>query len=382
MRFYLLFLCLFVVQPTWSLTLDWKGFSRTEVYYEASSETSYYGNFHLILKPEIQVVDGLSVFSRLDLYSFDESFKQSYLLGERQTGVIFSKGIKSSEEKLKPLFLNLSQIYITYETEFFKLKLGRAPYHFGLGITYSAETSPFDHWISTFNQLAFYFEYSSFYVQPSIFLTSDKDALSVNQIGLQGDNWNIETLIRYSLKSSKFFIETFGAYKDNFVDTKLSLSYFSEDEDQLKLAVIFEGGVDLPIGLSPRFEVKSGYVSKEFFVHPNYDVALLLGNRLTHPVVATQSESTLNELIIAEGRISDKAYVSPRLSFSFLQDTLKITPIVSVDYILSLKKLHYEFDLQAHYNLEENFSILIQGGVLPSAEKIYYGLLAQAAVTF
>ena len=372
-----------MVQPSWSLTLDWKGFSRTEVYYESSPEDVYYGNLHLILKPEIKVTDSLSIFTRLDLYPFS-AFEQDDL-GQGQAEniflnrAVFLNSIKSLEEagSADPLFFNLSQIYLTYKTEFFNFKLGKAPYHFGLGVTYSAETSSFDNWISTFNQMAFYFEYSSFYFQPS-FLLVGKDLLSVNQIGMQGNEWNAEALVRYNFKFSKFFVEAFGVYKQDSIDTKLSISYSFEDEDSLKLAVIFEGGVDLPINLASRFDLKAGYVSEEGSLHPNYDVSLLIGNRMTKSLDGFSP----NEASIVEGQISDMTYLSPRFSFYFFQDILKITPIVSFNYGLSEKELLYEFDLQAHYNLEENFSILIQAGFLPGLKKNYYGLLTQAAVTF
>ncbi len=404
-KLYFLFVFLFIAQPAWSLTLDWKGFSRTEVYYENSRpiirdktlsktevhygvnpEKFYYGNFHLVLKPEIRVIDGLSVFSRLDLHPFSPSVYSSS--NRRQTGVVFLNSIESSKstEESNLLFLNLSQIYVTYKTEFFKLKLGKAPYHFGLGVTYSAETSPFDHWISTFNQMALYFEYSHFYLQPSVFL-DDGETISINQIGMQGDKWNVEALVQYNLTEEESFIEAFGTYKEGSVDTKLSVSYFfadNEDKDNEELAVVFEGGIDLPIRLSPRFELKGGYASEWFRIHPNYNVALLLGNRVINLRETKKTQlSDDDELAIAEGRIHDVAYLSPRISFHFLQDTLKITPIVSLDYKLSDEKLRYELDLQAHYKLEENFSVLIQGGVLRVLEKNYiYGFLAQAAVTF
>ena len=361
-----------MVQPSWSLTLDWQGFSRTELYYEASPEASYYGGIHLVLKPEIQVVDSLSIFSRLDLYPLESS----YDLENRQTGFIFLNSFKDSGEfdKLSPLFFNLSQIYLIYRSDYFQMKLGRAPYHFGLGVTYSAETSPFDHWISTFNQLAFYFEYSLFYFEPSLWLKG-KDLLSVNQIGLRLENWDIGALIRYDVLKSQFFLETLGRYKADSLEAHLSFSYLSESN----LALIFEGGMDLPIGLVPRLELKTGYISKDFFVHPNYDVALLLGNRSMNLLPL---ETASNPLRIDEGRMNDSAYLSPRVTFNFLKNSLKLTPVVTLDYKLSEKILNYELDLNMHYQLEDNFSVSIQAGMLLAAKKSYYGLLTQAAVTF
>lgn len=400
LKFYFLFIFLFPI-PSWSLTIDWEGFSRVEAYYSKDENKNYYGNLHFVLKPEIQVIDGLSVFFRADLYSFEKDRDVLNLLLsqqsiQQQTGYVFLNNNKDLQAQASSLFLNLSQVYIQYKTDILKLKIGRAPYHFGLGLTYSAKTNPFNHWVSVLNQATLYFEYFQFYFQPSVFYTSSSQFAAVLQGGIASDNWKVEALYHHGLsvdgkitpvdettntvvnstdvtKSSRStFLEVFGTHKKSIIENKLSVIYSFKDSADVALA--YEGILELPINLSPQLELKAGYVPADLSFHPNYDVALLLWNRLV-----TTADKTSN---IAQGKISDVAYFSPRISFKAQNDTLKITPIISVDYRLSNKTFHYELDIQAIYKLERKFSVLLQGGLLKSADKINYGLLAQAAVTF
>ena len=388
-----------MIQPVGAVTFDWQGFSRVEFYHSQTPKDKFnYGNFHTVLKPRIQVVDGLSVYGRLDLFPLKhmltetEAFtKLEGSFAERQTGLVFVQNSKMLSLKKEDtlLMLSLSQFYFTYETDFFKFQLGKAPYHFGLGVTHSAETDAFDHWITHLDQVSAYFEYFQFYVQPLVYRWGSKLYASV-QGGMTQENWGVEAFYRYDVDTSETFAEVFGRYNHPLFDGRLSVSYFFEEA--LKLGVAFEGAAFLPHPF-PQLEIKAGYASEGFYFHPNYDVALLLWNRQTHVSSAhpKDKQDELKSLLVSfldmgeeivAGRVNGVAYFSPRVSFSFVDDSVQVQPVVSVGYDLTDNDLYYEADLNLKYSLENNFSVSLQGGALYGDGEIFYGVLSQATVTF
>ena len=363
----------------WSLSFDWSGFTRLEGYYQNSSDHNYYGDYHFVLQPKIHVVDGLSVIGRLDLNSLGETLfspSEAY----RQTGLVllYAENSKRKELDFKALFFTLSQIYLDYETEFFKIRLGRAPYHFGMGVSYFASQNPFQHWVSVYDQLSVYLEYAPFYLQPSLFYQKENSALGVLQAGLLKEDWELKALVQYDFKDHSL-AELFGQYKKANWEIKSSVSYVFQEE--INMAFALEASAKIPATIPVRFEIKTGGAFGDFLFHPNYDLALLFGNRyITEQNNLQNSDSAFVQ--IAQGQVQNSIYLSPRLLFSVLNDNLKIRPLLLLARGLDSKKFDYEFDLEGIYQLDESLFFSLKGGLFYTEKEFLFALLAQTAVSF
>lgn len=373
--FAFLFLSVFSFSA-WSLSFDWSGWSRVEAYYQHTPKQNYYSSYHFVLEPDIQVIDGLNVTSRLELSALNEKSLFSSSEFERQTGIVFIYGEDSEQKELEStsLFLRFSQIYIDYQSEFFKVRLGRAPYHFGMGLSYSASQNPFQHWISTYNQAALYLKYSQFYLQPVLLYKGDS-FLAIAQAGLLNENWKLEAFYRYDFEDNSF-TEFFAQYDHSRWQLKASASYEFGEGDNVLWAL--EALTTIPAKVPFQLEIKTGGALGDLSFHPNYDVALLYWNRFISPTTASET----NTFNIAEGRVQKGIYFSPRVLFSFMNDQFKFRPAVLVARDLESEKFNYELDLEGMYQLDESFFFSLKGGALYLEKEFHLALLAQAAVSF
>jgi len=376
-RFFYFLIVFCVSLPAWSLSFNWSGWSRVESYYQnTKEEDNYYAGYHLVLKPKIHILDGLSLSSRLELKSLGESFFQSSEV-KQQSGVIFLYAENSEKRDLKfpDLYLGLSQIYMDYSNEFFRIRLGRAPYHFGMGITYSASTDPFQHWISIYNQMALYLEYSRFYFQPVILHKEGQGIAALAQAGFSHVNWQLSALYQNDFKNTTF-IEAFTSYKQSYWEVKASSSYFLLDEINMLWAL--EAFLQVPAKIPFEWAVKAGGAVGEASFHPNYGVALIFANRK----IRTQTPSSPNSPFkIVEAYMPSGHYFSSELLFSFVQDQLKLKPLFLIFRDSQEKSFNYEFDLEMKYHWDKSLFLVLQGGVFYDKSP-HWALLAQAAVSF
>ncbi len=157
--------------------LEWSGVYRIEANHIKNAELDgrelekNYGTHHLILRPKIVAADGLTIYSQFDIFnSEDPSYENS------QFGQVWGSGIgststsssssNSTSERQKAESIVVSQLYLTYVQEFGQLLVGRAPLHFGLGITHNAGRGLFDHWYDTRDLVAYKFVLGNFYLMP------------------------------------------------------------------------------------------------------------------------------------------------------------------------------------------------------------------------
>jgi hypothetical protein len=178
-------------------TLDWKGTHRVEFIevdkptLEAGARKSYLLN-HLTLSPHIIAADGVNIVASFEILNNKNGYKNSKL------GEVWGPGIgtttPSSRTDSNTLSnqqptsdLQVSELYMSINQEFGSLLLGRAPVHFGLGITHNAGMGPYDHWIETRDIVGYKFYVGNLFIMPSISKVKDGELR-------QGDDITDQTL--------------------------------------------------------------------------------------------------------------------------------------------------------------------------------------------
>ena len=366
---------IFLFSPSFALglTMDWSGFTRGEFHLQKSNGNMY-GEYHLVLQPKIQVIDRLSIVGSLELFpSYSQDLFLESLSSKRRVGVLFFHRPSLSGLDVSSLLLNVTQFYVNYESEFFRFRFGRAPYHFGLGITYNDGQDPSHYWFSVFNQLALYLEYSHFYFQPVLIQDQDK-LVALVQAGIQSSQWKLEGFYRYDRTTTRY-VELYGEYLWKNWDAKASVSY--DFSNELSLGVAFEGGIKIATAIPSRLKVKAG-VAQNFSFHPNYEVAFLLWNHL----IERANEQATQKVLLQDISVSNLVYFNPFWEFALVKKTFDLTPSVTLGYELEERKTSYELDLKGRYLFSKNFSVSVTGGLLYKDKKSNYGVLGQAAVTF
>lgn len=140
-----------------AMTLDWTGgyrFEWTEVdrpTLGTPGERKAYGLNSLYLSPKIIAADGVNVISRFDLLT--NSLYEGSQLGEiwgvnSSTSAVTSRNQGTTNIQTSHLYLNVNQ-------EYGALIVGRAPFEFGLGLSYNAGKGAFDHWYDTRDMVAY-----------------------------------------------------------------------------------------------------------------------------------------------------------------------------------------------------------------------------------
>jgi hypothetical protein len=127
---------------------------------------------HLVLSPKITAYDGVTIYGRFDILN-------STTYPNSQMGQFFGSGVGSStptnaensnalSDRQSSDFIAVNLLYLTYAHEFGLLTVGRAPLHFGLGMTYNAGTGPFDHWFDNRDMLSYKFTTGNLSFTPMI----------------------------------------------------------------------------------------------------------------------------------------------------------------------------------------------------------------------
>lgn len=367
--------------PAGALYLSWSGYGRLEAFYQ--DEKNHYANVFFALKPELHIRDSLSFKSRFDFLGLESSSPWDMLLRHsgrlHQRGyVFFYKDFQNSSNSSFP-FLVPSQFYLDYKSEFFKARLGRAPYHFGLGASYSAVKSPFNLWMSVPDQLSVFMIYENFYLQPSLFyhhLDNDKKTASaLLEGGVEQEQWKLALLYEHKFESSaRSFAELYGEYEEVNWGLKSSLSYLFQSENSFALALegLYKQRGKIPLD----WQLKAGALNNEAQFHPQYQASFLLQNRWMR-----EGLSVGEDWQIASAQVQKFMYFSPSVSLSFYEESLKLEPLFLLAHSFEKDQFSYELNFSGKYHPKESLFFNLQTGVLYQKEWIF-ALLAQAAVSF
>jgi len=370
-----LFLALFFFQALAFIKAEagfvsWSGLGRLEAFYKKD----YYADFLFAFQTQFHINDSLSFQTRFDLLGLKSSSSLKNF-GESLVGnsaLFHQRGYEflSSSSDSKFPFVQPTQFYLDYKSEFFKVRIGRAPYHFGLGTHYFATNNPFDLWMSLPDQISVFFVYNNFYLQPSLFYktqTNKKSLSALLQGGIEEENWDLAFLYEYQTdKDSPSFIEAYGKYTEKNWNLKSSLSYLFQSENSfaLSLEAFYKLSTwKIPIDL----QLKTGALNKEASFHPQYYLSHFLQDPLLQENVS--------------GSLQNAVYFSPFLSFFFLEESLKVQPKMLLTYFFREKKNRSDFYLSGAYKIKDNLFFNLQAGAIYQTEW-NLALLAQAAVSF
>lgn len=213
-----------------AMSLDWNGgyrFEWTEIDRPSlgtPSQRKAYGLNYLYLSPKIIAADGVNVVSRFDVLS-------STAYPNSQVGDIWGlntnggangqsnpPGAASSTNQGSSQ-IQVSQLYLNVNQEYGALIVGRAPFEFGLGMTYNAGKGAFDHWYDTRDMVAYKVVVGDWFVMP---------VLSRKQTGGFAQGGTITTSgfqVQYESEENKSII---GVYQENVKGAKEALGYSQE----------------------------------------------------------------------------------------------------------------------------------------------------------
>ena len=368
------FLLALLVSPSWAVTFDGSGWSRLELYYQ--NDQKYYGDLAFVLNSKLHIRDSISFNFRFDLIDFEGDWESLWKNPNLTNSLFHQKGYvffyEDSKNKAFP-FVFPSQFYFDYQSEFFKFRAGRAPYHFGLGANHSAGSDPFSLWLSAPDQISVYMEYNSLYFQPSVFhsFSDEKNHFSgLLQAGFSQKDWELSALYEYPFSSDPSWIELYGEYKQALWNVRLSGTYVIEN--QTSFSVLLESLYQLNKPRLIDVKLKAGWIEGSVKLHPNYNIGLLLANRQ----IFEDSESGY---LIAEGRLEDILYLAPHITFYLFEKNLKLEPLFLLAY--HKDQIHYEGDFSGRYQFNDNLFFDLRAGALYQ-EDWSFALLAQAAVSF
>lgn len=189
--------------------IEWSGVYRFEGNFLKNSELSdrgrelSYGLNHLVLRPKIVAGDGITIYGQFNIFNDVTNYPNS------QMGQVWGSGVRNAatpaagttsaqdsntmSQTQNAETILVSQLYMTLSHEYGQLLLGRAPLHFGLGMTYNAGRGLFDHWYDTSDLVGYKFILGNIYILPMFGKSSEafvhkNDDLNDYMVQLQYEN--------------------------------------------------------------------------------------------------------------------------------------------------------------------------------------------------
>ncbi len=168
--------------PGANADIEWSGIYRIEGNAIHNSELNDkgrdlgYGLHTLLLRPKIVAGDGLTIQGQFNIFN-SAGYPNS------QLGQVWGSGVNNGSpqnsdntgpnsnavsDTQKAETIEVSQLYLTLNHEYGQLLVGRAPIHFGLGMTHNAGRGLFDHWYDTRDLVGYKFIVGNLYFLPMI----------------------------------------------------------------------------------------------------------------------------------------------------------------------------------------------------------------------
>lgn len=162
------------------MAVDWAGTYRFEyteidkVYLEAGGGRKAYLLNQLSLSPKIIAADGFNIIANFQVLGNanypDSQVGQQLGHGVNRGDAAGMNGTSSNVNSQNQGATNLQvrELYLRVDQEYGEIVVGRAPVHFGLGLTYNAGKGAFDHWGDVHDQVGYRFMIGNLSVMPII----------------------------------------------------------------------------------------------------------------------------------------------------------------------------------------------------------------------
>ncbi|MBY0314198.1 MAG: hypothetical protein K2Q26_01675 [Bdellovibrionales bacterium] len=148
----------------WNGTYRMEGFKLDNAELNNLDRNTQYALHHLVLRPKITAYDGVTIHGRFDVLN-----NNSYL--NSSVGQFFGSGLtpptpaaadplqgsNTLSNQQRAELITVNELYLSYVHDFGLLTVGRAPLHFGLGMSYNAGTGAFDHWFDNRDMASYKF---------------------------------------------------------------------------------------------------------------------------------------------------------------------------------------------------------------------------------
>lgn len=157
---------------TWEGRYRWEGISVKDSSLKSGETSKAYMLHHLILEPKIVAADGVNIYGRFDILnsnSYPDSQMGQFLgqgPGTSPSSSQKNSNVLSRTQKQEPI--QVTYAYLNWINEYSVLTLGRAPIHFGLGMTHHSGQGDFDHWIDTKDLVGYKVFFGNLSVMPMI----------------------------------------------------------------------------------------------------------------------------------------------------------------------------------------------------------------------
>jgi hypothetical protein len=166
---------------SWAGTYRFEGLLLDNPQLDASGTNKNYMLHHLVLQPKMVAADGVTIYSRFDI------FNNQNLGADNQLGQFFGNGPNQStpaatsgttnvfSQSQQSEMLLVTQLYLQWAQEFGSLVVGRAPLQFGLGLTHNAGNGPFDHYFDTRDMVGYKVTTGNLYIMPILAKMNEGD---------------------------------------------------------------------------------------------------------------------------------------------------------------------------------------------------------------
>jgi hypothetical protein len=161
--------------------IEWSGLYRAEgvqlhhpTLHSGTGKNKDYGVHTLLLRPKIVAADGLYINTQFSIFNatdpdagnqFGEYFGHGLNSGNA-AGATNVNNSNSASESSESSEFRVTHFYLTHVQEYGSLIVGRAPLHFGLGITHNAGRELFDHFADTRDMVGYKISMGNFYMLP------------------------------------------------------------------------------------------------------------------------------------------------------------------------------------------------------------------------
>jgi len=408
----------FILFPVLShaFQLDWSGYYKANItfvghdnwdvaVYGEPTPFLFYDEQQLLLKSRARISDGLQIRTNFlvggisspsvgDVEDSNLNTVASDVKKLAGNSVAFidssRKKISLNSSKLQDIRVVPTHFYVTYSSEFFQIDIGRQPFDFGLGMTYSDGFHPLAYVYDVRDALAVKVQYESFYLKPYAIVSDQNEVAGLGASFAVAGGYEVEDLtLEFLYKSKnyplheqvkpdfqpKMFVNSqtfnvYGKYTDGPVTVSAEWGFMDSMENSAGFAKVNWDTAFYNIQLN----LLGGYVSNDrYVVNINYDPTFVFwGYYYIVNGMDPRASGPNNCIVInpyARITLADKHVIS--LYYTWISDK----------DIFNFK--NHELALITEHKITEGFSWYNKFGTLFKGAKINdYGLKTEAVVSF